>query len=519
MEVQEVTSLDVIISALYLKISDDRKELKKLTYKNIFSLINLKNPQRLLHEISALLPEKDIFKIQGILQTRQRQKSIDQVALYRLANLMQVGALDTFASYHIVRSSEFKYDIHLALGKNNEAASNIDKYHFGKSDEIYNYIVERFSHNQDHFFSINEAKELAINIKDEFHIPASTEKRSIFRQSLSIALQDKNYKELSIYWGTNRISSHSPEGRYFTDEKNEKVERSEQLNVGRSLVTVPDVHKQGEIERPAKWWKFWKSRKEDANQHIVIHSIELMKKDEWCTTLNDEQSKTKNEGMLFIHGYNCSFDDALYRTAQLKYDLKFEGLTFCFGWASRGQVASYPVDESTINWSVTHLEEFIELITKEIKISKLHIVAHSMGNRALIDVIQRWNEKQKKCVHTVVLAAPDVDAGTMKNAAAFFTGFKNVTLYSSEKDIAVNISNSVHHYPRAGNSSPPLVLANTDTIDVSELKRPIFSLGHSYFAEAFKVFNDMYSLIKDKKPAADRISIKYKQIWQCYVLA
>ncbi len=37
-----------------------------------------------------------------------------------------------------------------------------------------------------------------------------------------------------------------------------------------------------------------------------------------------------------MHGYNTSFDNALYRTAQIAYDLDFDGATFLYSWPSGG---------------------------------------------------------------------------------------------------------------------------------------------------------------------------------------
>lgn len=141
-----------------------------------------------------------------------------------------------------------------------------------------------------------------------------------------------------------------------------------------------------------------------------------------------------------------------------------------------------------------------------------------MGNRALVDVIKQWNGRQDK-VHTVVFAAPDVDSDKMKNTSSYFNSFENVTLYSSINDIPVNISTTVHKYQRAGNSTPPLVMEHADTIDVSKIKKPLFSLGHSYFTEAYEVFNDLYYLINEKVPALKRNGITYKDDWKCFVLS
>ncbi len=531
MKIQRIPEADILLSALYLKISDDKQQLRKISYKKLFNLIFIGDLREQEDRLLALLPENNIYKIQGIINTRKQQRYIDDWAVLRLINVIKVGALDHYVNYHIVRSERFKEDIYLALGKINESALNKSNKRYGKSDEVYNFIIECISKERELFLSRSEVEILAEEVKeifdkrrpsaDGFEIIRNSTYSNLEIRSNYIFTDEKinpknEYTALSIFWGTNRKNSSDTAELYFTNERNNNVERSEQLRVGRSLVTVPDIHKKGEIERPEKWWKFWKNTKENVNQHIVIHTIDLMDKDKWKLSL--QQESTGKEGLLFIHGYNCSFDDAIYRAAQLKFDLKFSGLTFCFSWASQAQVESYTVDEATIDWSTTHLEEFIDLITKELKLSKLHIIAHSMGNRALVDVIKHWNGRQDK-VHTVVFAAPDVDSDKMKNTSDYFNAFENVTLYSSINDIPVNISSAVHKYQRAGNSTPPLVMEHADTVDVSKITKPLFSLGHSYYTEAYEVFNDLYYLINEKVPALKRNGIKYKDDWKCFVLS
>lgn len=520
MKIQRISEADILLSALYLKISDDKQQLRKISYRKLFDLIFIDDFREQEDRLLALLPENNRYKIQGIINARKQQSHIDDQAELRLINVMKIGALDHYVNYHIIRSERFKEDIYLALGKINESSLNKNNKHYAKSDEVYSFIIKGMLNARESFLSRNEAEILTKEVKKIFDKRrASVGDFEIIRSSTFVdkKIKPKNgYTSLSIFWGTNRKNLYYTRGLYFTNERNNSVERCEQLRVGRSLVTIPDLHKKGEIERPEKWWRFWRNTTENVNQHIVIHTIDLMDKDEWVLSL--QQESTEKEGLLFIHGYNCSFDDAIYRAAQLKFDLKFPGLTFCFSWASKAQVESYTVDEATIDWSTTHLEEFIDLITEKLKLSKLHIIAHSMGNRALVDVIKQWNGRQNK-VHTVVFAAPDVDSDKMKNTSAYFNVFENVTLYSSINDIPVNISTAVHKYQRAGNSIPPLVMEHADTIDVSKIKKPLFSLGHSYYAEAYEVFNDLYYLINEKVPALKRNGITYKDDWKCFILS
>ena len=73
----------------------------------------------------------------------------------------------------------------------------------------------------------------------------------------------------------------------------------------------------------------------------------------------------KDQAVVFVHGYNTSFDNALYRTAQIAYDLEFDGATFLYSWPSGGAVASYTYDRESAQASEPYLREFLEMVVKQ----------------------------------------------------------------------------------------------------------------------------------------------------------
>ena len=51
------------------------------------------------------------------------------------------------------------------------------------------------------------------------------------------------------------------------------------------------------------------------------------------------------------------------------------------------------------------------------------------------------------------------------------------------------------------------MLDGLSTVDVSTAGAEMFGLGHSYFAAAKTVFNDLYYLLRFGLPPAERISV------------
>jgi esterase/lipase superfamily enzyme len=306
------------------------------------------------------------------------------------------------------------------------------------------------------------------------------------------------YALLPVWFGTDRQNTAAAmEQARFGAQRS-----SSGVAYGMAMVSIPKTHRQGEIERPAKWWNAFGDDTEYAVSHIVIHSVETSSKDAWVGKLADEEPA---DGLLFIHGYNTSFDEAIWRTAQLAHDLNFPGQAFCFSWASVAKLRGYPDDEATIDWSTANLQDFLSTLCAELGLKKLHVIAHSMGNRAFLAVLEKWQQQQEGArISQIVLAAPDIDADRFRQISAVFNQFDQVTLYSSKRDRAIWLSRAAHGKPRAGDSDPPLVAPDLATVDVTKAGGGLLELAHSYFADVKAVFDDLICVINEGKKPHDR---------------
>jgi len=314
------------------------------------------------------------------------------------------------------------------------------------------------------------------------------------------------YTTYPIFYGTDRLREPGRAVRFggFRSE--------DTIAYGVAEVSIPHIHREGKLERP---W-LWPTRtKGNPNKHIVVHSNELMALDAWFTSAKEYlgnqgigQDPSKKEGLLFIHGYNVGFDAALWRAAQLCHDLRFPGLMLCFSWASLGTPGGYPADEATVEWSASNLRQYLMDVTEQLGLSALHIVAHSMGNRALLSVLENWKHKPDTTpIHQIILAAPDVDTSRFRQFGQVFDTFEQVTLYASRNDRAIAASRFVHSYPRAGDANPPLVMSSLATVDVSAAGKDMFGLGHGYIANVSKVFRDLFYVVRHRHKPDQRAGI------------
>jgi len=266
------------------------------------------------------------------------------------------------------------------------------------------------------------------------------------------------------------------------------------LETGVAQVSIPPHHVVGEVERPSVWRG---DLFEDPQEHMVVHGIVPQPEDGWFATLRDVVAGSDaQDAFVFVHGYNVTFEEALLRTAQIAYDLKFSGAPICFSWPSQGGVAEYTVDEANVRWATPHLERFLLALKARSGAARIHLIAHSMGNRALTETLQRLRATLKPgetLFHEIVLAAPDVDADTFRDdlAPAMLPTAARVTLYASSRDAALQLSRKVHGYPRAGEAGDGLVVVpGLETVDVSEV-----SGSHSYIGNNGRVLDDLGALL------------------------
>lgn len=171
------------------------------------------------------------------------------------------------------------------------------------------------------------------------------------------------------------------------------------LSLGIAEVSVPTRGRDlGELASPS-WWRLEFTA--DPEKHVILKSVGALGRDAFVTSLKDSLAAAgEHDVLVFVHGYNVTFEDAARRAGQLSVDLKFAGRTPLYSWASAADTRKYTVDESTIDWSRDHFEAFLQLALGEVSAGKVHIIAHSMGNRAVINTLERVTSWQLSAART-----------------------------------------------------------------------------------------------------------------------
>lgn len=313
----------------------------------------------------------------------------------------------------------------------------------------------------------------------------------------------KPFDLVPVFYGTDRVVEPNTQRLQFSTERGHK------LQLGRAMVSVPTAHKVPNIERP--WvvelpyfkYKIYEE-KEDPAKHFTMQEIAALSKEQLLVYIKDRLAKStnfKDHAFVFVHGFNTSFDAAIYRTAQIAYDLKFDGAPFVYSWPSGGKVASYTYDRGSAEQAEPHLAEFLALVVKESGAKNISLIAHSMGNEILLRVLERMRPSVPDgvVISQVILAAPDVDRDKFANIARQITDFaQGVTLYAASNDRALGYSARFWGgVPRAGDvpASGPLIVSGVDTIDVTSVSTDGLGLNHSGYAENRVLLDDVGALL------------------------
>ena len=317
------------------------------------------------------------------------------------------------------------------------------------------------------------------------------------------AVPEPDWQTVPVYWGTDRAVQPNAKRLVFGSD------RARKLQLGEALVTVPKVHEVPNVERPwvVKIPYFdvtLYAESEDPKKHFTVKEIKALTKEELLAQVKARLGASKlfkDQAIVFVHGYNTSFDNALYRTAQIAYDIDFDGATFLYSWPSGGAVASYTYDRESAQASEPYLREFLEMVVKQTGAKSVNIIAHSMGNQPLMDVLRDMRNAAPEGVEIgqVFLAAPDVDADSFSNLAKTIQGLaKNVTLYVASNDRALIVSRNFWGSYRAGDVPPagPLILPGIDTIDVTAASTDTFAINHSGYASNNKLLEDIGELLR-----------------------
>lgn len=342
------------------------------------------------------------------------------------------------------------------------------------------------------------------------------------------------YVTVPVWYATDRDHrpGEPPSRRFGTDMS--IVDDRTVMNYGTVEVSIPKTHEIGRLESP-KWYLLeWQA---DPARHVVVQGVTELDEAAWLRSIRNRVTGTEADAdpaltdtsrdiLIFIHGYRTTWAESARRAAQFAYDLHFEGLPLLYSWPSRGDVLSYTADESASAWSAPHFTAVLKRLLADSGARRVHIVAHSMGNRVsteALKVLALEKPDYPTPVREVVFAAPDIDRHTFQEFVIAFNAavadfeaprMPRLTLYACGVDSALDLSRRVHRLNRAGDTRKGIVVAlPMDTIEVARrvIRRESHdSIGHSYFCSNSVVMADLVGVVLNGQTPTERAGLAPK---------
>jgi esterase/lipase superfamily enzyme len=121
----------------------------------------------------------------------------------------------------------------------------------------------------------------------------------------------------------------------------------------------------------------------------------------------------KRDVLLYVHGFNQTFETAALDAARLSAGIRFRGETMLFSWPSKAKLLDYGYDRESAMWSRDALERVLSLLMASPSVGRIHVVAHSVGTmlsmESLRQIYARHGLAVADKIGAVIFAAPDID--------------------------------------------------------------------------------------------------------------
>ena len=255
---------------------------------------------------------------------------------------------------------------------------------------------------------------------------------------------------------TTRQRSTTDPGEMFNGE------RAEGISYASIVVSIPpdSARKIGEVQWPA-------ALPGDPSRNFVTVSANYIDKQAFSAAVSSLARQTgRSKVLVFVHGFNNRFDDAVYRFAQIVNDSKVSVIPVLFTWPSLGEtrLRAYTYDRESANYSRDALEELLDMLASQPSVTEINLLAHSMGNWVALEALRgrsiRIAQAAKKAkpekLKSILMVAPDVDADVFRSEIRRMGVFRpNIAIFLSQDDESLGLSKFIWGgVPRVGSIDP-----------------------------------------------------------------
>jgi esterase/lipase superfamily enzyme len=282
---------------------------------------------------------------------------------------------------------------------------------------------------------------------------------------------------------TTRVRVDAPAGAIYSGE------RARDWSLTNLIVSIPpdSVRKAGDVQ----WPKALPANPATDFVTLKADPIDPKGARAWFR----RTAKHGHRLLVFVHGFNNTFEDAVYRFAQIVHDSGTDAAPVLFTWPSRGSVLDYIYDKESATYSRTALETLLTKANNDPDVSDITVMAHSMGNWVAAEALRQMAIRHGHIlpkIRNVILASPDIDVDVFRSQFLDIPPPRpRITLFVSKDDRALAVSRRISGgIDRLGAIDPDiepykskLESAGIVVIDLTKVKTGD-SLNHGKFAES-----------------------------------
>lgn len=255
--------------------------------------------------------------------------------------------------------------------------------------------------------------------------------------------------------------------------------RSETLGFGRFDISIPSDRDPGGVSRPGN------GQSPDPARHFLMASVAPMSRAGFVEAtrraLNAVPGRQR-EAVIFVHGYNVTFADGVYRTAQMAEDLDLPGVMMHYSWPSLGAPLAYAHDRDSVLFARDGLVDMVRTV-QEAGATRIVLIAHSMGSHLVMEALRQMSlsrDPARRALAGVLLLSPDLDIEVFRSQARSIDGLPQpFIIVTSRRDRVLRLSAGLTgESARLGNLSDP---ARVEGMGVTLFDVSAFSEGAGHF--------------------------------------
>ncbi|MEP1765412.1 MAG: alpha/beta fold hydrolase [Sulfitobacter sp.] len=256
--------------------------------------------------------------------------------------------------------------------------------------------------------------------------------------------------------------------------------RSPHASFGQATVAVPPDHQLGVVEYPA--------RPADPQSEFGLISAKTTTSIPAFEGLVNAQvaarSTNDRAAIVYVHGFNSTFAEALYLNTQLIHDYNRTEVPVLFSWPSSGSSLAYLYDHESVLTARSPLETLLDTLQRS-DVESFSIVAHSMGSQLVMETLRqraiRAGGQQWPKLSAVALVAPDIDVDVFAQLSEDMGGLPQpFAIIASQNDQLLSLSGVVNgSVARVGSLTPQEdLLRSQATLVSADFATEIWSSNH-----------------------------------------